>query len=103
MAARVGIFDSGVGGLSVAAALHRHQPSLDITYVADTAFFPYGGRDAAEVDERAQYLAGMLVARDVDALVVACNTASSAALEHLREAVAGAMLGIHADGLSVAA
>ena len=86
MAARVGIFDSGVGGLSVAAALHRHQPSLDITYVADTAFFPYGGRDAAEVDERAQYLAGMLVARDVDALVVACNTASSAALEHLREA-----------------
>ena len=85
MAARVGIFDSGVGGLSVAAALHRDQPSLDITYVADTAFFPYGGRDAAEVAERARYLAQLLVDREIDALVVACNTASSAALERLRE------------------
>ncbi len=85
MAARVGIFDSGVGGLSVVAALHRRQPSLDITYIADTAFFPYGGRDAGEVSERALTLAGMLVARDIDALVVACNTASSAALERLRE------------------
>jgi len=85
MAARVGIFDSGVGGLSVVAALHRRQPSLDITYIADTAFFPYGGRDAAEVAERARTLTGMLVARDIDALVVACNTASSAALERLRE------------------
>lgn len=85
MSARVGIFDSGVGGLTVAAALHRHQPSLDITYVADTAFFPYGGRDALEVAERARYLAEMLVARDIDSLVVACNTASSAALELLRD------------------
>jgi len=85
MAARVGIFDSGVGGLTVATALHRHQPSLDITYVADTAFFPYGGRDAIEVAERARYLAQMLVAHHIDALVVACNTASSAALELLRE------------------
>ncbi|MGE3961078.1 MAG: glutamate racemase [Dehalococcoidia bacterium] len=85
MAARVGIFDSGVGGLSVVAALHRHQPSLDITYVADTAFFPYGGRDASEVAERARALTQMLVARNIDALVVACNTASSAALELLRE------------------
>lgn len=85
MAARVGIFDSGVGGLSVAAALHRHQPSLEIIYVADTAFFPYGGRDPHEVAERARYLTRMLVARDIDVLVVACNTASSAALELLRE------------------
>lgn len=84
MAARVGIFDSGVGGLTVATALHHHQPSLDLVYVADTAFFPYGGRDPQEVAERARALTQMLVAQDVDALVVACNTASSAALEQLR-------------------
>ncbi len=85
MVARVGIFDSGVGGLSVAAALHRHRPSLDIRYLADTAFFPYGGRDPEEVRERAVFLAAQLVEDGADALVVACNTASSAALEHLRE------------------
>jgi len=85
MSARVGIFDSGVGGLSVAAALHRRQPDLRINYLADTAFFPYGGRDAEEVAQRALYLAGRLVEDGADALVVACNTASSAALERLRE------------------
>jgi glutamate racemase len=84
MVARVGIFDSGVGGLTVAAELHRQQPSLHIRYVADTAYFPYGGRDAAEVAERALALGAMLVADGVDALVVACNTASSAGLELLR-------------------
>ncbi|MEX1022679.1 MAG: glutamate racemase [Dehalococcoidia bacterium] len=86
MVARVGIFDSGVGGLSVAAALHRHQPSLAIRYLADTAFFPYGGRTDEEVTQRALTLGGWLVEQGADALVVACNTASSAALERLREA-----------------
>jgi glutamate racemase len=86
MVARVGVFDSGVGGLSVAAALHHRQPSLAIRYLADTAFFPYGGRDPEEVAERALVLAAQLVADGADALVVACNTASSAALDRLREA-----------------
>lgn len=85
MATRVGIFDSGVGGLTVVAALHRSQPSLEITYIADTGFFPYGGRDPSEVADRARVLAEMLLERGQDALVVACNTASSAALERLRE------------------
>lgn len=84
MVARVGIFDSGVGGLSVAAALHRLQPALHIRYLADTAFFPYGGREADEVRERAVALAAQLIGDGADLLVVACNTASSAALEHLR-------------------
>lgn len=84
MGSRVGIFDSGVGGLTVAAELHRQQPSIQIRYVADTAYFPYGNREAREVAERARVLGAMLVADGVDALVVACNTASSAALEILR-------------------
>jgi glutamate racemase len=81
----IGIFDSGVGGLSVAAALHRLRPSLPVHYLADTAFFPYGDREPAEIAERAVVLARGLVELGCTLLVVACNTASSAALEVLRE------------------
>lgn len=84
MVARVGIFDSGVGGLSVTAALHRLQPSIDIRYLADTAFFPWGDRSEAEVSERVQVMAGILMRDDVDAIVIACNTATSAGVERLR-------------------
>ncbi|MDA0815832.1 MAG: glutamate racemase [Chloroflexi bacterium] len=94
MTARVGIFDSGVGGLTVAAALHRHDPFIEITYIADTAFFPYGGRDPDEVAERARVLASMLVEGGADVLVVACNTASSAALELLRAEFAVPIIGM---------
>ena len=84
MHATVGIFDSGVGGLSVAAALHGLRPALDIRYLADTAYFPYGDRSEAEVTERALLMARTLVDAGCTLLVVACNTASSAALERLR-------------------
>ncbi len=84
MHATVGIFDSGVGGLSVAAALHRLRPSLDIRYLADTAYFPYGDRSEAEVTARALTVARLLIDAGCTMLVVACNTASSAALEPLR-------------------
>jgi glutamate racemase len=81
----VGIFDSGVGGLTVATALHTLRPDLDIRYVADTAHFPYGDQPAELVAERASAITARLVADGVAAAVVACNTASSAALERLRE------------------
>ncbi|MEX2446790.1 MAG: glutamate racemase [Dehalococcoidia bacterium] len=84
MRATVGIFDSGVGGLSVAEALHRLAPALPIRYLADTAFFPYGERSAAEIEERAIALASRLIAEGANVIVVACNTATSAALERLR-------------------
>ncbi len=84
MRTTVGIFDSGVGGLTVAAALHRLLPALPIRYVADTAYFPYGERSAAEVEARARALTARLVEEGCDLVVVACNTASSAALERLR-------------------
>ena len=84
MDATVGIFDSGVGGLSVATALHRLRPSLPIRYLADTAYFPYGGRPEHEVTERALVLAQLLIDDGCDLLIVACNPASSAALEALR-------------------
>lgn len=84
MATSVGIFDSGVGGLTVVAALHRLLPALPIRYIADTAYFPYGERSAAEVEARAHALTTRLVGEGCDLVVVACNTASSAALERLR-------------------
>lgn len=84
MGAIVGIFDSGVGGLSVVAALHRMRPALPVRYVADTAFFPYGQRTPHEIAARAVELAHGLMDDGCTLLVVACNTASSAALETLR-------------------
>jgi glutamate racemase len=94
MTAIVGIFDSGVGGLSVAAALHRMRPALAIRYVADTAFFPYGHRSDEEVAARVVIVARSLVDEGCTLLVVACNTASSAALEALRATFAFPIVGM---------
>ena len=81
----VGVLDSGVGGLSVVAALQRVMPALPVRYIADTARFPYGDRAPSEVAERTLELGARLVDEGCALLVVACNTASSAALELLRE------------------
>jgi glutamate racemase len=83
-AAPVGIFDSGVGGLSVAREIRAMLPAEPILYLADTAYCPYGGRPAHEVRARSSAAVGELVARGVKAVVVACNTASGFALENLR-------------------
>ena len=80
------MFDSGVGGLAVARAFQRLAPSERIVYFADTAWFPYGPRPAAEVRKRSFAIAHRLLASDVKLIVVACNTASAAALDALREA-----------------
>ncbi len=82
----VGIFDSGVGGLSVLRALRQLAPHERLVYFADTAFFPYGPRPAAEVRKRAFAVVHRLLASDVKLVVVACNTASAAAIADLREA-----------------
>ncbi len=80
----VGIFDSGVGGLGVLRYLREMAPSEDFLYFADTAYFPYGPRPAAEVRKRAFAVANRLLAADAKMIVVACNTASAAAIEDLR-------------------
>lgn len=84
MRATVGIFDSGVGGLSVAEALHRLCPALPIHYLADSAYFPYGDRTAAEIQERTVLMVRRLVDEGANVIVIACNTASSAGLERVR-------------------
>ena len=82
--AQVGIFDSGLGGLTVARALRDRAPALPILYVGDTARFPYGEQAGAELEERILAVASTLVDRGCTTLVVACNTASSVALDRLR-------------------
>ncbi|MEE8338211.1 MAG: glutamate racemase [Dehalococcoidia bacterium] len=84
MRTTVGIFDSGVGGLTVAEALHRRAPALPIRYIADCASFPYGERSEEAVAARSLLLGRRLVDEGVALLIVACNTASSAALLRLR-------------------
>lgn len=84
MPGRVGIFDSGVGGLTVAAALHALAPDLELHYLADGAAFPYGERSEAEVATRTEAGAAHLIAADCQLVVIACNTATSAGLPRLR-------------------
>lgn len=79
------MFDSGVGGLSVLKAFRQLAPNEHVIYFADTAYFPYGPRPAAEVRKRSFAVAQRLLQAEVKLIVVACNTASAAALPDLRE------------------
>ena len=79
----IGVFDSGVGGLTVLRALQQALPQESFIYLGDTARLPYGTKSAATVERYALQAADALVRRGIKALVVACNTASAAALEAL--------------------
>lgn len=80
----IGVFDSGVGGLSILREIRRALPSEPVVYVADSGFAPYGDRDAAFIEERAHAIVRFLIAQNVKAIVVACNTATGVAVEQLR-------------------
>ncbi len=94
MAAPILLFDSGVGGLSVLAAVRSRLPGLPIVYAADNAGFPYGTKAEAEISARVPALLGRLTERYRPQLVViACNTASTIALEPVRAALAVPVVG----------
>jgi glutamate racemase len=80
----IGVFDSGVGGLSVCAALRSQHPHEDIIYLADQAHVPYGPRPLAQVRALSEGITRYLLELGAKMIVVACNTASAAALHHLR-------------------
>lgn len=80
----IGVFDSGVGGLSVLHVLRTALPAEDFLYVADTGFAPYGERSPEFIQERARLIAAYLVDAGAKAIVVACNTATAAAVHTLR-------------------
>ena len=81
----IGVFDSGVGGLTVLKALHAAMPHENLVYLGDTARLPYGTKSPASIARYACQAAALLRQRDIKLLVVACNTASAVALEELRE------------------
>ena len=82
--APIGVFDSGVGGLSVLREIRRELPAEDLIYVADSGYAPYGDRPEDYVRGRALSIMEFLRAQDVKAVVVACNTASTIVLPDLR-------------------
>lgn len=84
----IGVFDSGVGGLTVLRALRAALPAEDFIYLGDTARLPYGTKSGESVVRYSLQAADALVARDIKCLVIACNTASAVALALLRERLA---------------
>ena len=81
----IGVFDSGVGGLSVLIEIRRELPHEDLLYVADSGHAPYGDKPADEIQARAQVIVEFLVSRGAKAIVVACNTATGVSVDALRE------------------
>jgi glutamate racemase len=81
----VGVFDSGVGGLSVLKAIQTELPDAGIIYVADQGHVPYGSRPMEQVREFSEGITNFLIAKGAKIIVVACNTASAAALKELRQ------------------
>lgn len=80
----IGVFDSGVGGLSVLGEIRRELPHEDLLYAADSAHAPYGEKTAAFIEQRAHAIVGFLHERGAKAIVVACNTATGVAVDALR-------------------
>jgi glutamate racemase len=90
----IGVFDSGVGGLSVLRELRSQLPCARLLYFADTAHVPYGPRPLAEVRDFSFAIADFLLVQGAQALVVACNTASAAALHPLRARLPAPVVGM---------
>jgi glutamate racemase len=90
----IGAFDSGLGGLSIIAEIRELLPAEDILYYADNGYCPYGGRSDEWLRERSLYLARFLIDRGAKVIVVACNTASAAGLEHLRATFSVPVVGL---------
>ncbi len=99
----IGVFDSGLGGLTVAHEIARRLPAERILYLGDTARVPYGTRSAETVVRYARACARFLVARGIKALVVACNTVSAVALDALRVDFDLPVLGVIEPGARAAA
>ena len=98
----IGIFDSGLGGLTVARAIAKALPSESITYVGDTKRCPYGPRDQAEVRLFVRQVGAWLERRDVKLVVIACNTATAAGLDVLQRALRVPVIGVIEPGARAA-
>ena len=98
----IGVFDSGVGGLTVVNALRRLLPAENIFYLGDNARIPYGNKGAATVTRYSFELSGLLLAEEAKAIVVACNTATALALPRLQDTLRVPVVGVIAPGAAAA-
>lgn len=98
----IGVFDSGIGGLTVVAALRTLLPNESIFYLGDTARVPYGGKSASTVQRYSLEIASMLLEEKAKTVVVACNTASAVALEQLTASVPVPVTGVILPGAQAA-
>jgi len=98
----IGIFDSGVGGLTVVSELFRILPQEDIIYFGDTAHLPYGSKSKEAVTRFSLDIVNFLKAQKVKIVIVACNTASSFALSRLREKIDLPVIGVIEPGAQAA-
>ena len=101
--APVGVFDSGVGGLTVAREIMRNLPSEKIVYFGDTARVPYGSKSKETVIRYSRQIIRFLQEQQVKAIVVACNTASAFALDTVRNEFDIPIIGVIESGAKVAA
>lgn len=100
----IGVFDSGVGGLTVLKAIRERLPAENLVYLGDTARLPYGTKSPASIARYAEQATAKLLDHDIKLLVVACNTASAVALESLRAAMAPLpVIGVVEPGAEAAA
>ena len=100
--APLGVFDSGVGGLTVVRAVQKLLPGEDIVYLGDTARLPYGSKSPDTIRQFAAEDAAWLVGRGVKAIVVACNTATAHALPELRDSLSVPVIGVIEPGVTAA-
>ena len=98
----IGVFDSGIGGLTVAAALQALLPSENIFYLGDTARVPYGGKSRRTVERYSIEIGGLLLAERAKIIVVACNTASALAVPRMKEMFKVPVQGVVAPGAAAA-
>ena len=83
---KIGVFDSGLGGLTVVSSIEKIFKGAELFYIADTAYAPYGEKTSEQILERCDLITTYLLENHgIEALIVACNTATSAAITHLRE------------------
>lgn len=98
----IGVFDSGIGGLTVVRALRDLLPHEDIFYIGDTARLPYGGKSKATIERYSIEISGLLLAENAKLIVVACNTSSSLAIAKLHEILRVPVVGVIAPGARAA-
>ncbi|MBQ1285035.1 MAG: glutamate racemase, partial [Lachnospiraceae bacterium] len=99
----IGVFDSGVGGLTVAREIFRNLPNEKIIYFGDTARVPYGNKSKETIIRYSRQISKFLLSQNVKAIVIACNTASALALNELKEEVDVPVIGVVEPGARAAA